>query len=66
MMGGETWADSRNPKARIMRATVVPKNKKKNMFYIREELTTFFQSRLGLARHLSEKKKKHLDISSLD
>lgn len=29
MMGGETWADSRNPKARIMRATVVPKKKKK-------------------------------------
>lgn len=56
-MGGETWADSRNPKARIMSATVVPKKKRKEKkkFYIREELTTFFQSGLGLARYISKK-----------
>lgn len=36
-MGGETWADSRNPKARIMRATVVPKKKKEVLYQRRAD-----------------------------
>lgn len=35
---GETWADSKNPEARIMRATAVPKNTDK------EQCDTFLQS----------------------
>lgn len=62
MMGGETWADSRNPKARIISATVEPKKKKKVLHQRRVDdilpKADWVEQDISL--------KKYLDLSSLD